>query len=71
MPLTSRHKENFLEITVSDNGVGIDPEELPKIFDKFYRVKHPKTRQVIGTGLGLAIVKGVIDSHRGTVARRE
>ncbi|MBM4288562.1 MAG: response regulator [Deltaproteobacteria bacterium] len=61
-------QENFLEITVSDTGVGIDPEELPKIFDKFYRVKHPKTRQVIGTGLGLAIVKGVIDSHRGTIA---
>jgi two-component system phosphate regulon sensor histidine kinase PhoR len=61
-------QKNFLEITVSDNGVGIDPEELPKIFDKFYRVKHPKTRQVIGTGLGLAIVKGVIDSHRGTIA---
>jgi signal transduction histidine kinase len=61
-------QKNFLEITVSDTGVGIDPEELPKIFDKFYRVKHPKTRQVIGTGLGLAIVKGVIDSHRGTIA---
>jgi two-component system phosphate regulon sensor histidine kinase PhoR len=60
-------RENFLEIMVNDNGVGIDPEEVPKIFDKFYRVKHPKTRQVIGTGLGLAIVKGVIDSHRGSI----
>ena len=59
--------ENFLEIIVNDNGVGIEPEEVPKIFDKFYRVKHPKTRQVIGTGLGLAIVKGVIDSHRGCI----
>ena len=58
---------NFLEISVSDNGVGIDPEELPKIFDKFYRVKHPKTRQVVGTGLGLAIVKGVVDSHHGSI----
>jgi len=45
---------------------GIPTEELPN-FDKFYRVKHPKTRQVIGTGLGLAIVKGVIEAHHGTI----
>jgi len=57
----------YLEIKVSDTGVGIPPEELPKIFDKFYRVKSPKTRQVMGTGLGLAIVKGVIEAHRGTI----
>jgi two-component system phosphate regulon sensor histidine kinase PhoR len=56
-----------MEIKVSDTGVGIDPEELPKIFDKFYRVKHAKTRQVMGTGLGLAIVKGVVESHNGTI----
>jgi signal transduction histidine kinase len=58
---------DYLEIQVSDDGIGIDPEELPKIFDKFYRVKHPKTRQVIGTGLGLAIVKGIIEAHQGSV----
>ena len=52
---------------VSDTGVGIAAEEVPKIFDKFYRVKHPQTRQVIGTGLGLSIVKGVIEAHRGSV----
>jgi signal transduction histidine kinase len=58
---------NFLEVRVMDTGVGIDAEEIPKIFDKFYRSKHPKTRQVIGTGLGLAIVKGLLESHRGSV----
>ncbi len=58
---------DYLEVMVSDTGVGIEPEELPKIFDKFYRVKHPKTRQVIGTGLGLAIVKGIVESHRGSI----
>jgi signal transduction histidine kinase len=58
---------NFLEVRVMDTGVGIDAEEIPKIFDKFYRSKHPKTRQVIGTGLGLAIVKGLVESHRGSV----
>lgn len=57
----------YLEVRVSDTGVGIAPEEIPKIFDKFYRVKHPQTRQVIGTGLGLSIVKGIIEAHRGSV----
>ena len=59
--------EEYLEIRIIDTGVGISPEELPKIFDKFYRVKSPKTRQVMGTGLGLAIVKGVVEAHRGTI----
>lgn len=57
----------YLEIRVSDTGVGIPPEELPKIFDKFYRVKQPKTREIMGTGLGLSIVKGVVDALHGTI----
>jgi len=57
----------LIEITVSDNGVGIPPEELPKIFDKFYRVKHPKTREVMGTGLGLSLVQSIIEAHHGTI----
>jgi two-component system phosphate regulon sensor histidine kinase PhoR len=58
---------DYLEVLVKDQGIGIEAEEVPKIFDKFYRVKSPKTRQVIGTGLGLALVKGLIEAHRGTV----
>jgi len=58
---------NILKVCVSDNGVGIDPEEVPKIFDKFYRIKDPKTRHVRGSGLGLAIVKGIVESHQGCV----
>jgi signal transduction histidine kinase len=61
-----KHRE-YLEVRVSDKGVGIAAEEVPKIFDKFYRVKHPQTRQIIGTGLGLSIVKGVVEAHRGSV----
>jgi len=57
----------YVEVRVADTGIGIEPEEIPKIFDKFYRVKHPRTRQIIGTGLGLALVKGIVDAHRGTV----
>jgi len=59
--------EEYLEVRVSDTGVGIPAEEIPKIFDKFYRVKHPETRQVIGTGLGLSLVKAIIEAHRGSV----
>ena len=58
---------DYLEVQVKDQGIGIEAEEIPKIFDKFYRVKNPKTRQVIGTGLGLALVKGLIEAHRGSV----
>ena len=57
----------YLEIRVSDTGIGIARDEIPKIFDKFYRVKHPETRKVIGTGLGLSLVKGIIEAHRGSV----
>jgi two-component system, OmpR family, phosphate regulon sensor histidine kinase PhoR len=58
---------DYVEATVSDEGIGIEEDEIPKIFDKFYRVKHVKTRQVIGTGLGLAIVKNIIEAHRGSI----
>jgi signal transduction histidine kinase len=58
---------DYLEAQVRDTGIGIEPEEIPKIFDKFYRVKHPRARQVIGTGLGLSIVKALIEAHRGSV----
>lgn len=58
---------DHIEVQVSDTGIGIEPEEVAKIFDKFYRVKDPKTRQVIGTGLGLSIVKGIVESHRGSI----
>ncbi len=65
--ITAKGLGEYIEVKVEDTGVGIAPEELPKIFDKFYRVKHPKTRKVIGTGLGLAIVKGAVDAHHGSI----
>ncbi|MBI5787702.1 MAG: hybrid sensor histidine kinase/response regulator, partial [Candidatus Schekmanbacteria bacterium] len=65
--ITGLSHGDYVEVRVSDTGIGIEPEEIPKIFDKFYRVKNPRARQVIGTGLGLAIVKGIVDAHLGTV----
>jgi len=58
---------DYLEVAVQDTGIGIEPEDLSRIFDKFYRVKHPKTRQVIGTGLGLSLVRCLVEAHRGSV----
>jgi len=58
---------NFVEVCVSDTGVGIEPEEIPKIFDKFYRIKDQRTRHVRGSGLGLALVKEIVESHCGTL----
>lgn len=65
--LSAKTVGDFVEIKVSDQGVGIAAEEVPKIFDKFYRVKHPRTRHVTGTGLGLSIVKGIVEAHHGFV----
>jgi two-component system phosphate regulon sensor histidine kinase PhoR len=65
--ITARATSGYVEIKIKDTGIGIPQEELPKVFDKFYRVKHPKTRNVMGTGLGLSIVKGVVEAHRGSI----
>ena len=58
---------DYVEIKVQDGGVGITSEELPKVFDKFYRVKNPRTRDVTGTGLGLSIVKGIVEALNVTI----
>ncbi|MBW1721404.1 MAG: response regulator [Deltaproteobacteria bacterium] len=63
----ARRLRDQVEITVSDTGIGIAPEELPKIFEKFYRVKHPETRRITGTGLGLSIVKTIVESCNGKI----
>jgi PAS domain S-box-containing protein len=57
-----------VKATVSDTGIGIKKEDLPRIFDKFYRVKTSETREIIGTGLGLSIVKSIVDAHLGSIS---
>jgi signal transduction histidine kinase len=54
-------------IRVMDSGVGIAPEEQPRIFEKFYRVQTPESRAISGTGLGLALVRHIAEAHHGTV----
>jgi len=60
--------DGFVKVSVTDTGIGIRDEDIPRIFDKFYRVKSSDTRQIVGTGLGLSIVKSIVDAHMGTIA---
>lgn len=59
---------DYVKTVVADTGIGISKEDLPRIFDKFSRVKSEKTRGIVGTGLGLAIAKGIVEAHLGSIA---
>jgi two-component system phosphate regulon sensor histidine kinase PhoR len=62
--------KDYVKVSVSDNGIGIDEKDMPFIFERFFRVKTKKTRQIMGTGLGLPIVKEIIDAHLGLIEVR-
>jgi PAS domain S-box-containing protein len=59
-------QENVL-IAIRDTGIGIPAQDLPYIFDKFYRVKNEDTKRIKGTGLGLAIVQSIVEAHHGRI----
>lgn len=57
----------FIAISIKDTGIGIPPEDLPKLFNKFYRAENAIKSQTEGSGLGLYIAKGVVNSHGGEI----
>ena len=55
------------EISIKDTGMGIPSEDLPHIFERFYRADKSRNRMTGGSGIGLAIVKAIVEAHKGSV----
>jgi len=67
--ITFKLKKRYRQIVISvkDEGIGIEYEQLDKIFDRFYRVDKARTRELGGTGLGLAITRELVEAHYGQI----
>lgn len=60
-------RDDMVWISVQDHGIGISKQDIPYVFDKFFRAKQEKTAEIVGTGLGMSIVKHIIESHNGKI----
>lgn len=65
--IIARKEDNAIRIDVEDTGIGIPEKDIPRIFERFYRVDKGRSRELGGTGLGLAIVKHIIQAHKGLI----
>jgi len=60
-------KSNVIEFSVADNGIGIDKDDIPNIFEHLYRTDKSRTSDTGGSGMGLAVVKAIVDAHQGKI----
>ncbi|MBE9028690.1 PAS domain-containing protein [filamentous cyanobacterium LEGE 11480] len=67
IPANITHDQDYLKLTIADTGIGIAPENLPKLFQPFIQIDSSLNRQYEGTGLGLALVKQIVELHGGDV----
>jgi len=65
--ITAERRGDGIVVSVSDNGPGIAPDELPHVFERFYRARHGRQQHSGGTGLGLTICKAFIEAHGGVI----
>ncbi len=67
MRVTAHRSGGGIICRISDTGIGISPEALPHVFERFYKADQSRERSNAGSGLGLAIAKKIIDLHGGTI----
>jgi signal transduction histidine kinase len=65
--IKANESEKYIEVYVKDNGIGIPPDKINKIFNKFYQIDNTSARLYGGSGLGLAITKSIVEGHGGTI----